>query len=167
MKKLALFYIMFLIVYSCKKKKEKSIPLKAEEEIFNFEIYESKEGKKLWILKAKKAFVFEEKTKVKKLKIYFLSNKDTSSILTADSGLVDNKNGNLYAFGNVEVFTKEGAFLKTTFLMWNSERKRIITDKNIYIKDKGREIYGKGLEATPDLKEITIKQIKGKTNLNK
>jgi LPS export ABC transporter protein LptC len=66
----------------------------------------------------------------------------------------------VYLRDSVVVFNVKGDTLRTPDLWWDQNTKKFYTDNRVRIQRKGqRVIGGKGMEATQDLKDITIFKI--------
>ncbi len=66
----------------------------------------------------------------------------------------------IYLKDSVKVFNVKGDTLWTPDLWWDQNTKKFFTDNRVRIRRKDQRIIGgKGLEATQDLKDITIYQI--------
>ena len=80
------------------------------------------------------------------------------SVLTADSGLANLTSKDIHTWGNVVVVTDDGRRLETEDLYFNNETQLIHNEVfNRFTRD-GDVLTGMGLEATPDLEYIEIKQ---------
>ena len=80
------------------------------------------------------------------------------SVLTADSGLANLTSKDIHTWGSVIVVTDDGRRLETEDLYFNNETQLIHNDVfNRFTRD-GDVLTGMGLEATPDLEYIEIKQ---------
>jgi LPS export ABC transporter protein LptC len=81
-----------------------------------------------------------------------------TSVLVADSGLIQEKKQKFEARGNVVVTTPEGVKLTTESLRWNPETNKIVTDDFVTVT-KGKDVItGIGLEADEQLKHFVIKK---------
>jgi LPS export ABC transporter protein LptC len=88
---------------------------------------------------------------------------NNTSVLVADSGLIQEKRQNLEALGSVVVTTQEGIKLETQSLRWDPQKRRIVTDDFVKITKKKDVVTGEGLEADEELKHFVIKKsVKGK-----
>lgn len=156
MRNLVPFLFLLLFVISCKEKpKEMKEKSEASQEINKVFLKDTRFGKTLWTMEAKKIEEQRETTWVYSPKIFFGGEKKTST-LVADSGVYVPYTGDMTAFGNVYVETKEGAKLWTSELEWKAKEEKIFTDKEVLIQKKGKIIKGKGLTSDPDLKNIVI-----------
>ncbi len=89
---------------------------------------------------------------------FFDESGSKTSVLVADSGLIQEKKQKFEARGNVVVTTQEGVKLVTESLRWNPETNKIVTDDFVTIT-KGKDVItGIGLEADQQLKHFVIKK---------
>lgn len=93
---------------------------------------------------------------------FFDKEGNHTSVLTADSGKVDDVTQDLYAFGNVIAKSDSGVVLKTEELRWINTRRKIVTDKYVEITSPTEEIYGYGLESDQSLKDYVIFRVSGR-----
>jgi len=159
MRKLIIFIIVIL---GCgQKDKEKLQSPRGIETTQNFTVLESFTGKPKWLLKAEKAIESpnEKIIKIYKIRLSFLNEAgDTISVLTSDSGVVDNQNGNLYSLGDVKVVTSDSIFLRTDSLRWDNKNMKIKTDGKINYRSGNESFRAIGFESDPNLKKIIIKK---------
>lgn len=82
--------------------------------------------------------------------------------VVGDSGIIREKTGELYIYGNVDVTTAEGSRLQSEYLYWDSENELIKSDKFVRITKDQDVITGIGLESDEHLHRIRIlKQVSG------
>jgi LPS export ABC transporter protein LptC len=86
-----------------------------------------------------------------------------TAILTSDRGTVLERKNQLSASGNVIVNSDSGMVLRTEYLFYDSDIERVLTDSFVTIITNQDSLTGYGLNATPDLKEMTIKRPSGST----
>jgi LPS export ABC transporter protein LptC len=126
--------------------------------IERFSLTETKEGRKLWILDAVTANVFENMINVDTVKINFFGEKQVVfSVLTARQGTLNSTSRNIVVKDHVELLTDDSSRLYTDSLFWLNDSQKIITDSYVRIvKKDSTVIEGNGLKTTPDLKKIEI-----------
>ena len=89
-----------------------------------------------------------------------VGNVETNVV--GDSGIIREKTGELYVYGNVDVNTSEGSRLQSEYLYWDSENELIKSDKFVRITKEEDIITGIGLESDEHLHRIRIlKQVSG------
>ena len=82
--------------------------------------------------------------------------------VVGDSGIIREKTGELYIYGNVDVTTAEGSRLQSEYLYWDSDQELIKSDKFVRITKGQDVITGIGLESDEHLHRIRIlKQVSG------
>jgi LPS export ABC transporter protein LptC len=97
--------------------------------------------------------------KAKKLRVNFYDEDGSlTSVLVADSGVIQERRQRFEALGNVEVTTQQGIRLATQSLRWNPESARIVTDDFVTITKDQDVITGYGLEADRELRDLVIKK---------
>jgi LPS export ABC transporter protein LptC len=151
-------FISILFLFCGEEEKEQIPPPTGEQEIEKFQIVETRWGKKSFALTAKILEERNDTTWVFKFKVVFFDEKgERVSTLTADSGAIFKKTGDMMALGNVLVKTVEGVELISDELLWKEDIRKIVTDKEVLIKRDGKVLKGKGLVSDPGLKHIEIK----------
>ena len=86
-----------------------------------------------------------------------------SSIMTADTGHIDEKRHLFTARGNVFVESDSGMTLATSVMYWNEQNETIFTDQSIVFTSTTDTLYGVGFESDANLENWTIKQPTGVT----
>jgi LPS export ABC transporter protein LptC len=131
-----------------------------EQEFFGYRLIESEAGVRQWVLQSDKMLKFagEKDVHLVILQMDFFKGGDHFSVLTADSGLANLTTKDIHTWGNVVVVTDDERRLETEELYFNNETQLIHNDVfNRFTRD-GDVLTGIGLEATPDLEYIEIKQ---------
>ena len=165
------FLLAALLFVSCSRKIETEMP-EAEQVIENFTAFESDAGKRIWDLNARKAYVQESENFVlaKDFKVRFYRKGWESShspgrkeediidsVLTANSGKIDMQKNDFSTEGKTKVKTSDGETLECEDLRYVAEEKKIFTDSQFTLIRKDSVIKGTGLEATPDLSVVIVK----------
>ncbi len=136
----------------------------------NIKMEESTTGKKRYYLEGRRAFYYERNSRIVVLEphIKFLGpDKEFTSEVVCDSGIVYNSTGDLRAYGHVVVTTQDSTVLKTDTLAWFNRRAQIETDAIVYITSREGTVQGKGLISDADLNKIVIKEkIEGTTGFS-
>jgi len=154
---------LFLLLYGCKQEEEKINIPRGSEFTKGFTVYESVSGDRKWFLKADSAITEKDRIKIYGVHLKFLDREDICSVLTSDSGFVIEKTGDLIAYGNVEVLTKDSVKLFTDSLSWDNRNEKILVEGVFHYTGKDEEFEGEGLESDPELKHILIKKrVEGK-----
>ncbi|MCX5782482.1 MAG: LPS export ABC transporter periplasmic protein LptC [Elusimicrobia bacterium] len=154
-------FLTTLIFIGCN---NNNIPIKEvtqvpDQAIENFTVTETVSGKRHWVMEAPSAKIFEEQKKAILISpaIKFYKKGEYLSTLTAEKGSIDMNTYDITGEGKCFLNTAKGENLETTNLKYLSQAQKIVTDEKVKIVQKGNTVYGKGLEATPDLSTITIK----------
>ncbi len=87
---------------------------------------------------------------------FFDSSGSIESRLDALYGKYFETRSMVYLRDSVVVFNIKGDTLHTPDLWWDQNTKKFYTDKNIRLRQKDKNIFGKGLEADQDLSRFTI-----------
>jgi LPS export ABC transporter protein LptC len=160
---------ILLLISACGKEEPKApaFPLEVPDQIMeNTTIIFTEEGIKSAVIYAKYVAVYEklDLKKAKGVRVDFYDKEGKhSSVLVADSGLIQEKKQNLEALGNVVVTTDDGIKLETQSLKWDPQKRKIVTDDFVKITKKEDVITGYGLETDEELKHFVIKRsVKGK-----
>jgi len=131
-----------------------------EQQFFDYRLIESQAGVRQWALRSEKMLKYLDEKDVHLVTLHmdFFKQGTHFSVLTADSGLANLTSKDIHTWGNVVVVTDDGRRLETEDLYFNNETQLIHNDVfNRFTRD-GDVLTGMGLEATPDLEYIEIKQ---------
>ncbi len=161
-----LFYILILVMVSCKSKNNNGF---ATKDLLNTEkgdsvtILYSSNGK----LRAKimsKTFVHEQDNKTGEytemkdgLTVYFFDALDSiSSTLKAKKGRYFADTKNILVRDSVVVINPKGEVLTTEELIWDDAKQQFFTEKKVTIKTPTQEIIGQGMYANQDFSKFSI-----------
>jgi LPS export ABC transporter protein LptC len=131
-----------------------------EQQFFDYRLIESKKGIRQWVLQSEQMqkFAGEENVLLVTLKMDFFKEGEHFSTLTSDSGRANLASKDIHTWGNVLVVTNDGRQLETEELFFDNETQLIHNDVfDRFTRDQD-VVTGIGLEATPDLEYIEIKQ---------
>lgn len=168
MGKIRIVLFLLSIILFCQKKGEEVLERKKipSQITTNFELLENASGRKLFKLFAKKALIFDEEKLIyiyEPIVYFFDEEGKISAILECDSGIVDQKNYNLFGFGSITVRTNDSTYLYCDSLRWDNQRQMIFTNSYVRFKNESGEIEGIGLESDAGLSKIKIlKEVTGK-----
>jgi len=127
----------------------------------NFQMEESASEKERYALTGKRAFYYNKHNRVvvhdPEIEFYG-PRKEVSAHVVCDSGIVNDKSGDLVAYGDVVVTTEDGTVLRTDSLVWFNKRAEIETDAMVFITSPEGTIEGKGLISDAYLNRIEIKE---------
>ena len=97
---------------------------------------------------------------------FYDKNQSLIATVKTDTGIIFQKTGKFHARGNVVINTIDNTKLYTDTLLWDNERKLIITDGYVEVYTSTGKITAVGMESDAFLKKITFKKdIKGETNI--
>jgi LPS export ABC transporter protein LptC len=157
---LNLVLFVFLFSVNCKNEKfEDKIPAELPKiQLEKFCLTETKLGRKLWILNAHRALVYDELVNVDTVEITFFDEKEVEfSRLTAPKGKLNNRTHNIMVCDSVVVCTSDSTKLFTDTLFWQNDSQSILTNSWVKIvKQDSTVIEGKGLKTDPHLQRIEI-----------
>ena len=131
-----------------------------EQQFFDYRLIESEAGIRQWGLQSEKMLKYagERDVHLVTLHMDFFKEGEHFSVLTADSGKANTTSKNIHAWGSVVVVTDDGRVLETEDLFFDNETQLIHNDVFNRFTQDGDVLTGIGLEATPDLEYIEIKQ---------
>jgi LPS export ABC transporter protein LptC len=121
-------------------------------------------GDTQWILHADSASVFRERKRVEadQIRVDFYENDEHVSVLTSETGILNQATDDLETRGNVKVRTDEGELLETEVLYWDHQRSLIHTDAFVKLTSGENVLTGIGLETDPGLNDFQLKnEIRG------
>ena len=160
---------ILLVIFACTKEEPKSPELSLDlpdQVMENTTITFTEEGVKSAVVSAEYVAVYEklDLKKAKGVRVDFYDREGNhTSVLVADSGLIQERKQNVEALGDVVVTTAEGIKLETQSLGWNPQKRKIVTNDFVKITKKTDVVTGYGLEADEELKHFVIKRsVKGK-----
>jgi LPS export ABC transporter protein LptC len=125
----------------------------------NLELRETTEGKLEWVLRARTAWQGSpgSPTRLESLGVDFYQRSgEIRSILTADSGRVDSRHGDLEAIGNVVVVTPDGNRLETEQLSWDRKGSRVTSEVAVRLVHGSDVLTGVGFESDPNLERFEL-----------
>lgn len=130
-----------------------------EQQIFDYRFIETKQGVRQWVLESEEMLKYsgQEGMILVDLKMDFFKEGDYHSTLTADSGRVNQLTKDVHTWGTVVVVTQDGRKLETEELFFDNRRELIFNDVFDKLTRDGDVVTGIGLEATPDLEYIELK----------
>lgn len=94
---------------------------------------------------------------------FFNLDGEHTSIMTADTGSIDEQRHLFTARGNVFVESDSGMTLSTNILYWHENKESIYTDQPIILTTLTDTLYGIGFESDANLENWTITEPTGVT----
>ena len=155
------FLLLPLITVACNNQYAEDEPTQtdAQEIVEGFTLTQTVEGRKAWVLKAKLAKSYREKSLISvydtRLEFYSRDGK-LFSTLESDSGVYYLESGDMRAMGHVSVVSADSAVLKTDSLKWVSKEEKIRTEGSVRVTRGTTIITGDGLISDPGLDHIEI-----------
>ena len=132
---------------------------KPNAELADLELRSSDMGKVQWVFRAKAAFLFQEKRSVEAKTVYieFFKARKKVATLTSDEATVDTDTHDTFSRGNVVLHSlSTGERLESETLQWKASQERIMTQSPVTVTRGKNVIRAQGLEADPELGEITF-----------
>ena len=138
----------------------KDRPLIPEQQIFDYRFIETKQGVRQWVLESEEMLKYpgQDGMLLVNLKMDFFKEGEYHSTLTADSGRANQMTKDVHTWGSVVVVTEDGRKLETEELFFDNRRELIHNDVFDKLTRDGDVVTGIGLEATPDLEYIELKE---------
>jgi LPS export ABC transporter protein LptC len=130
------------------------------QKFYDYRLIESEAGVRRWILDSDEMVrrADREDVDLVRVKMEFFRDGAYFSTLVSDFGRANLKARNVFVWGNVVVTTHDGRRLRTSELHY-SNQDGLIRNEVYNVFDRGPDVVtGIGLEATPDLDYIEIKQ---------
>jgi LPS export ABC transporter protein LptC len=130
-----------------------------EQQIFDYRFIETKQGVRQWVLESEEMLKYpgQDGMLLVDLKMDFFKEGAYHSTLTADSGRANQNTKDVHTWGAVVVVTEDGRKLETEELFFDNRRELIYNDVFDKLTRDGDVVTGIGLEATPDLEYIELK----------
>lgn len=130
------------------------------QQFYDYRLIDSQDGVKQWVLESDvmQKFAGEDEVHLVEMTVTFYQEGEFFSTLVADSGRAHLNTKNLFAWGDVVVTTADGRRLETQELYYDNEREIIHNDVFDRLTRQDDVVTAIGLEATPDLSEIVLKQ---------
>jgi LPS export ABC transporter protein LptC len=122
------------------------VPSTADLQIKHVDLEEEAQGVR-WRLKAEQALMYDRAglTQLRKL-IAHVYQRERAWTIVGDEGELDRRNNNVEVRHNVVVTSDDGLRLETSVLRWDSEHKRLWTDKPVKLSLHGSMVSGSGLD---------------------
>jgi LPS export ABC transporter protein LptC len=131
-----------------------------EQIFYDYRLRESEAAVPQWILQSQemRKYTGREDLELITVKMDFYDEGEYFSTLTSDSGTADTRTNDVFVWGDVVVVTADGRRLYTEELYYDSRSGLVHNDVFNRLEEGDDVITGIGLEATPDLDYIQIKQ---------
>lgn len=157
------FFLLSLMAVGCNNQYGENEPIQTDalEVVEGFTLTQTVEGRKAWVLKARLAKSYREKSQINlyDTQIEFYSRDEKLfSTLKSDSGIYYLESGDMKAMGHVSVVSGDSAVLETDSLKWVSKEEKIRTEGSVRVTKGSTIITGDGLVSDPGLDHIEIQR---------
>ena len=134
-----------------------------DQEVSDFAVSETDEGRPLWKLYARYAATYTARNLVlaRGVRVDFFDNQGhRSSVLTAREGDLNQRSRDMTARGSVVLQTTEGTRLSTEELRFLNRENRIVVpvERLVRVERSGDVLTGYGFESDPDLSHYEFKR---------
>jgi LPS export ABC transporter protein LptC len=131
-----------------------------EQQIYDYRLIESEDGIRQWVLDSERMDKFAQRDELELygVKMQFYRDGEYFSTLTSERGRANPGNNNLFCWGDVLVVTEDGRRLETEELHYDDAKGLIHNDVFNRFTWNEDVMTGNGLEATPDLDYLEIKE---------
>ncbi|MBI4355300.1 MAG: LPS export ABC transporter periplasmic protein LptC [Candidatus Omnitrophica bacterium] len=129
-----------------------------EQQVSTFTVagYQAGERKK-WEVQGASADIMGQQIAMTKVVGTAYGDQETGSI-TAEQGTMNRESQDIHLEQNVVATTSDGAILKTDQLDWDAQASRVTTDAPVWIARENIESTGRGAEAQPNLKRVSLRE---------
>lgn len=134
-----------------------------DQEIQGFTLTQTRDGRKVWALRARQALVFEELDRVEASGVtvdFYGEEASLQSTLTATNGVIMRRTNAIEVDGNVVVTSTDGTVLTTDRLVWDERTGKIRSDHAVRVTKGSDVMTGSAMEGDPDLKNLKVKDFK-------
>jgi len=132
-----------------------------DQEVGDFAVTETDEGRLEWKMYAKSAAIFNARNAIvaRGVRIDFFGDEDKrTSTLTAREGEMNQRTRDMVARGSVVLQTTEGTRMSTEQLKFLNKQQRIVSDEFVRVERGGDVLTGYGFESDPDLEHFEFKR---------
>jgi LPS export ABC transporter protein LptC len=84
-----------------------------------------------------------------------------TTVLTADTGMVDERTNNLEAIGHVVVRSDSGTVVRTEKMFWDNKRQLIHSPEYVQVNSPKENLQGTGFESDHNLRNYRIFKVTG------
>jgi len=133
--------------------------VRPERTFYDYQLIETTDGVKEWVLDSDimNKYKGRQDVDLERVEMDFYQDGEYYSTLVADSGTADTRTHDVHVWGDVVITTDDGRRLRTTDLRY-TRKDGLIRNEVYNVFDRGEDVVtGIGLEATPDLNYLVIK----------
>ncbi|MCL1946160.1 MAG: LPS export ABC transporter periplasmic protein LptC [Chitinivibrionia bacterium] len=156
-----IFFATFALICCCSQKKNANVILSSDSSadsvsqiLNNSTVTAYRDGNKLWELKSQEIMQMTLDYKIKASPVHltlFSDSAKVSAILTADSGVANERIDTLFVWGNVNIDAHSGEKLIGQTLQWRKDEKILVSDDFVELRSSDGEIIrGRGFRAAQD-----------------
>jgi len=153
-----IIFALFAFIFSCNQRTASNIVLSSDASpdsvslILNSStIIAYREGKTHWKLTSDEMLQMSQtnQIRVKPVRLtLFAEGEAVNAVLTADSGLTNEKMDTLFVWGNVEITAHSGEKLLARSLQWQTAKNLLVSDDFVELRSADGEVMrGKGFKA--------------------
>lgn len=131
-----------------------------DQEVTDFVLTETDQGRPQWTLYARYAATYQAKNLVvsRDIRVDFFDDKgQRSSELTANQGEIQQQTRDMTARGNVVLQTTEGTRMTTEVLHFSNGNQQITSDQLVRVERRGDVLDGVGFSSDPNLHHFEFK----------
>ena len=162
--------IMVLLVVGCGDDSGEQVsqpPEDVEQEISQFSLMQSREGRTKWTLTADSAtFLESDRVALERVELLIYGDKDDETItIQGDSGELNERTYDVKVTGNVVGISSDGGRLNTEELYWRDRTGKIYTSRGVKVTITYEDsvIVGEQLLADPKLETVRLREMTGVT----
>ena len=122
---------------------------------FNLQGYDN-EGQKAWDVKGDTANIVGTEVELQNVNANAYGEQKVN--VTAESGSIDQVNGNMKLRKDVVITSERGTQMLTDSLDWDKQKDLVSTEDKVLITDEQMTAKGTGMEAHPNLKTAQLKE---------
>lgn len=99
--------------------------------------------------------------------VYFYNSQlEAENKISANYGIIYDNKDEMIARDNVVAINSKNEKLETEELIWNEKERKIYSSKFVKITTPEEVVYGDGFESNEDLSNYSIKNMKGRIQIN-
>ena len=126
-----------------------------------FLLKQAQAGARLWQISSPKVLLREDlrEAQLQEPRMEFFQKKTRSAVLNARAGKLDTRTQDVYFSTQVVLLSfQQGLTLKANSLQYKASSGKIYSHEKVLLEKRGSMTEAEGLEAKPDLSEITFKK---------
>lgn len=159
---------LLLALSACRQAGPPAAASQTRQTLEDFSLSQDWNGRTAWILRARFALLNEQNQEVSLSapRMEFFEKAAPASRVSALQGTADISTKDIVLSSSVVLTSiAEKSMLKTELLSFSNARRKFHTDADVELTRPSGVLYGKGLEADPDLSEVRIFKQRAKVKL--